>query len=89
MEYPKEVEQTFRKYFKENVWVVNGLEMAKNLGNVQVANVVLIGTFSNFLQDLNPEQWVNAIKDLLPAKLHEINIRAFHEGRMVLSGRME
>jgi indolepyruvate ferredoxin oxidoreductase, beta subunit len=79
-EYPGNVEQTFRKYFKDNVWVVDGREIAKALGNIQVANVVLIGALSNFFPELSLDQWVNAIKGLLPARLHEINIEAFHKG---------
>ena len=84
MKYPQDVEQTFRKHFKENVWIVNGSEIAKTLGNIQAANVVLIGAFSNFFPDLNAEQWIEAIKDLLPERLHEINVRAFHEGKITL-----
>jgi len=81
MEYPKDIEQTFRKHFKENVWVVDGNRIAKKLGNAQVANLVLIGALSNFFTDLQPDHWLDAIKELLPAKLHEINIKAFQEGR--------
>jgi indolepyruvate ferredoxin oxidoreductase beta subunit len=84
MEYPKDVEQTFRKYFKENVWIVNGNEIAKGLGNIQAANVVLIGAFSNFFPDLAAEQWIDSIKELLPARLHEINVQAFREGKASL-----
>jgi indolepyruvate ferredoxin oxidoreductase beta subunit len=79
--YPKDVEQTFRKFFKENVWVVNGSSIAKSLGNVQVANVVLIGALSNFFHDLTVEQWSDSIRELLPEKLHAINLKAFSEGR--------
>lgn len=81
MEYPKDVEKTFKKYFKNNVWVINGQEIARRLGNIQAANVVLIGAFSNFFPEIKEEQWTDAIKELLAAKLHELNIKAFHEGR--------
>ena len=81
MEYPGNIERTFRKYFKENVWLVNGNEIGKRLGNIQVANVVLIGALSNMFPELQETQWTEGIKDLLPGKLHEINIRAFQEGR--------
>ena len=85
MEYPKDVEQTFRKYFKDSVWIVNGNEIAKKLGNIQVANVVLIGALSNFFSELSADQWMDAIKSLLPARLHEINIKAFHGGRSAIT----
>jgi indolepyruvate ferredoxin oxidoreductase, beta subunit len=80
MEYPKDVEQTFRQHFKDNVWMVDGNRIAKSLGNIQVANVVLIGALSAFFPDLQPQQWIEAIKELLPARLHEINVKAFDAG---------
>jgi indolepyruvate ferredoxin oxidoreductase, beta subunit len=81
MEYPKDVEQTFRRHFKDNVWVVDGNQIARSLGNIQVANVVLMGALSAFFANLQPQQWIDAIKDLLPVRLHDINIRAFEAGR--------
>ncbi|HTY63030.1 MAG TPA: indolepyruvate oxidoreductase subunit beta [Acidobacteriota bacterium] len=84
MEYPKNVEKTFKKRFKENVWMVNGYEIAKRIGNVQVANVVLLGALSNFFPELTGNQWIEAIKSLLPSKLHDTNIKAFDEGRAAI-----
>ncbi len=86
MEYPKDIEKMFKKYFKDNVWIVSGQEIARKLGNIQAANVVLIGAFSNFFPEFKEEQWTDAIKELLAAKLHELNIKAFHEGRKALQG---
>jgi indolepyruvate ferredoxin oxidoreductase, beta subunit len=86
MAYPKDIEKMFKKYFKDNVWIVNGQEIARKLGNIQAANVVLVGAFSNFFPEFKEEQWTDAIKELLAAKLHELNIKAFHEGRKALQG---
>jgi indolepyruvate ferredoxin oxidoreductase beta subunit len=86
MAYPKNIEKMFKKYFKDNVWIVNGQEIARKLGNIQAANVVLVGAFSNFFPEFKEEQWTDAIKELLAAKLHELNIKAFHEGRKALQG---
>jgi indolepyruvate ferredoxin oxidoreductase, beta subunit len=80
-EYPGDVEKTFRKHFKENVWIVNGQEIAKKLGNVQAANVVLVGAFSNFFPAVPDSLWIEAIKELLPVKLHDLNAKAFYEGK--------
>ena len=82
--YPEDVEKTFKRYFKENVWTIDGYGIAKKLGNVQVANVVLIGALSRFFEDISENQWLEGIKELLPAKLHEINITAFQEGHRAL-----
>jgi indolepyruvate ferredoxin oxidoreductase beta subunit len=87
MEYPAGIEETFKKHFGENVWIVNGRDIAKELGNIQVANVVLIGALSNFFPDLETERWINVLKGILPSRLHEINIKAFHEGREAIGVR--
>ena len=86
MAYPNDIEKTFKKYFRNHVWIVDGQEIARKLGNIQAANVVLVGAFSNFFPEIKEEQWTNAIKELLAAKLHELNLRAFHEGRKALEG---
>ena len=84
--YPKDIEKMFKKYFKDNVWIFNGQEIARKLGNIQAANVVLVGAFSNFFPEFKEEQWTDAIKELLAAKPHELNIKAFDEGRKALQG---
>ncbi|MGD0915829.1 MAG: indolepyruvate oxidoreductase subunit beta [Thermodesulfobacteriota bacterium] len=84
MEYPGDIEKTFKKYFKDHAWIINGQEIARKLGNIQAANVVLIGAFSNFFPEFKEEQWTGAIQALLATKLHELNIKAFYEGRKAL-----
>ena len=82
--YPTDVEKTFKKYFKNNVHILNGQEMARKLGNTQAANVVLVGAFSNFFPEMKEEQFIDAIKTLLAPKLHDLNVKAFYEGRKIL-----
>ena len=84
MEYPDDIEGTFKKHFKEKVWIVNGRDIAKGLGNIQVANVVLLGSLSNFFPDLDADPWIDVIKSILPPRLHEINEQAFQEGRKAI-----
>ncbi|MBA4418698.1 MAG: indolepyruvate oxidoreductase subunit beta [Syntrophus sp. (in: bacteria)] len=84
MAYPKDVEKTFKKYFKDNVWMIDGQGIAKTLGNVQSANVVLVGAFSNFFPEIKDEQFIDAIKTLLAPKLHDLNVKAFYEGKKAL-----
>jgi indolepyruvate ferredoxin oxidoreductase beta subunit len=85
-EYPKDIEKIFKKYFKDNVWIVNGQEIARKLGNIQAANVVIVGAFSNFFPEFKEEQWTDAIKEFLVPKLHDLNIKAFYEGRKAPKG---
>jgi len=84
MTYPQEVEKTFKEHFKDNVSIINGQEIAKKLGNVQAANVVLVGAFSNFFPDMKEERFIDAIKNLLVPKLQDLNVKAFYEGRKAL-----
>ncbi len=84
MEYPKGVEDTFKKYFKENVFVVDGLGIAKKLGNLQAQNVVLVGAFSNFFPKIKESFFIDGIKKLLAPKLHALNVEAFEAGRKAL-----
>ena len=86
MAYPEDVEKIFRKHFKNNAHIIDGQEIARNLGNIQAANVVLVGAFSNFFPDLKETQWIDAIKSLLAPKLHDLNVKAFYEGRKILEG---
>ena len=84
MKYPPDVEQTFKTHFKGNAWIINGQEVARQLGNIQAANVVLVGALVNFFPEINEKQWIDAIKSLLPLKLHDLNVKAFREGKKQL-----
>jgi indolepyruvate ferredoxin oxidoreductase beta subunit len=84
MAYPGDIEETFKKHFKENVWVIDGQEIARKLGNLQAANVVLVGSFSNFFPEIVEDRWIEAVKTLLAPKLHDLNVKAFLEGKKIL-----
>ena len=81
--YPQDVEQVFRKFFKDSFHMINGQEIALRLGDVRAANVVLVGAFSNFF-NFKEEKWLDALKNLLPPKILELNFAAFMEGRKAL-----
>jgi indolepyruvate ferredoxin oxidoreductase, beta subunit len=82
--YPQDVEKLFKKFFKNNATVIDGQEIARKLGNTQAANVVLVGAFSNFFPEMKEERFIDAIKTLLAPKLHDLNVKAFYEGRKAL-----
>ena len=52
--------------------------------NAQAANVVLVGAFSNFFPEIKKDLWMRALTDFLPKKIHELNIKAFSEGKKAL-----
>lgn len=82
--YPEGVPETFQKYFDGNVHVIKGQDIALSLGNAQAANVVLVGAFSNFFPEIKDESWMSALRDLLPAKIYDLNVKAFYEGKKAL-----
>jgi indolepyruvate ferredoxin oxidoreductase, beta subunit len=82
--YPEDVPGAFSKHFNGNVHIVKGQEIALSLGNAQAANVVLVGAFSTFFPEIKDTLWISALTELLPKKLHELNIKAFQEGKKKL-----
>jgi indolepyruvate ferredoxin oxidoreductase beta subunit len=67
---------------------VDGAVIAQELGNVRVANVVLLGALSALIEReglaspaLTPDLWLQVITERVPAKYVELNHRAFQAGR--------
>jgi len=79
MEYPKDVPGLIRSKFKD-FYLVRGTEIALQAGDVRAANVVLLGGISRFF-DVGEEMWLKTILGNLPAKVHELNRKAFAAGR--------
>lgn len=69
-----------------NVYHVPGLDIAQKLGNTRVLNVVLLGTLSALLP-VEPETWENVLKERVPSRFIELNLRAFRQGREWLQER--
>jgi Pyruvate/2-oxoacid:ferredoxin oxidoreductase gamma subunit len=62
------------------------------LGNLKVANVVLLGALSALLErggqagaGLTPEVWLKVITERVPPKHVELNRKAFQAGREAVS----
>jgi len=69
-----------RRYYSINV-----TEKATQLGNVKVVNIMLLGALSGLLP-LPPEIWEQTIEKYVPAKLIDVNRRAFQAGRELIAG---
>ncbi len=75
--YPdQEIEELKDKY---RLIELDGVEEAKEAGNIKAANTVLIGVLAKQL-DIDLEVWEEVLRDFVPAKAVEDNIRAFHRG---------
>ncbi len=75
--YPMDVIDTLKKI--ASVDIIPAQEIALNLGNVRVANVVLLGSLARYLQ-LPKEVWIEAIKENVKPQYHNLNITAFERG---------
>lgn len=63
---------------------VDAYAIAKELGNIKTANVVLVGALSTFLP-LAAEDFQQVISTRLPAKIQEVNQQAFKAGRAAIN----
>jgi len=64
----------------ERVYRIPGLGIAQALGNARVLNVVLLGALSAMLP-VKSETWESVLKERVPSRFMDLNLRAFHKGR--------
>jgi indolepyruvate ferredoxin oxidoreductase, beta subunit len=77
--YPENLTEEIAKQFPATT-VVNGLDLALEAGNPKTVNTVLLGTLSTIL-DIDYELWIKALNKMVPARLLDINLKAFELGR--------
>lgn len=70
-----------------DITAVDALSLAKDAGSTKAVNVVLIGLLSKFPQmaEIPREAWLNAIKQCVPAKALDINLKAFANGEKMFA----
>ncbi len=83
-DYPNrhEISRALLDYCPNILWV-NAGQIAKEIGNQSVANLVLMGTLSHFL-DISISSWDESINMIVPAKYLKINKKAFGHGRRMV-----
>ncbi len=60
--------------------LIDANPLAIQAGNLRAANVVLMGALSAFVP-FGEEHWQSALRERIPAKLLDVNLRAFAAGR--------
>ncbi|WP_407357063.1 indolepyruvate oxidoreductase subunit beta [Methanolobus sp. WCC5] len=63
----------------------NATGLAKEAGNIQAMNVVMVGAVSNYLP-LSADIMLECVRELVPPKTTDINVRAFELGRAATQG---
>jgi indolepyruvate ferredoxin oxidoreductase, beta subunit len=81
--YPDNVVSVLRK---EGIGVidVDGTEIATQLGNPLVISTIFIGIAANFL-GFSDKTWKTAIRNIVPEKNRELNLKAFERGKKLTS----
>lgn len=59
--------------------VVDALEIAKAAGNIKAVNVALIGVMAKS-SDISYDRWISTLKETVPEKFLELNLKAFELG---------
>ncbi len=77
--YPEGIIEFLKSKYKDNVISIDALKVAKELGNLRVVNMVLIGILAS-KTSIEKEVWLEALREVLPAKLQSVNEKAFEIG---------
>ncbi len=79
MAYP---DQCLEALTRQGITVVpvDAFAIARKVGNLKAVNVALVGVLSRYLP-MDEATWLEVIKKRLPAKILDVNLQAFQEGR--------
>ncbi len=75
--YPENIEEKLAS--KADLTVVEALRLAEEAGSFKAVNVVLIGVLAA-TSDIPKEAWLETLKTTVPAKLLDVNLKAFELG---------
>ena len=71
----------------DTVYLVDGTKQVADLGDIRTLNIFMLGYLSRFLPlKITDEQWEKGIARHLPAKILDLNKRAFIAGREAAVG---
>ncbi len=81
--YPQDIDKEIAGLIPDTT-VINATDIAIKCGNVKSANVVMVGVLAG-ATSMPAVEVEKAIANMVPAKVLEVNLKAFHEG-LKLSG---
>ena len=76
--YPESILEKIGAAF-EDVITIDALGFAKECGNIKAVNMVLIGLMAKYT-NIEKDIWIEAMKETVPAKFLDVNLKAFEEG---------
>jgi len=79
--YPENIVDKLKE-LGADVISADAVSLAKQAGNAKASNVVLMGLIASKM-DFADEVWINAIKQCVPEKFLELNLKAFELGKNI------
>lgn len=76
--YPENIIQKIKDNYKNTI-SIDALRIAKECGNIKAVNVVLLGLLAKST-DIAKDIWMEAIKETVPQKFLDANVKAFEAG---------
>lgn len=76
--YPDNVIEGLEENYP-NTRVIDAFKIAKEAGSIKTVNTVMIGLMARSL-DFKKQDWLKSIKEIVPEKFIEMNIKAFESG---------
>lgn len=76
--YPQGIIENIKGNY-ENIVSIDALRIAKECGNVKAVNLVLLGVMAKST-DIEKEVWMESLKEVVPKKLLDVNVKAFEAG---------
>jgi len=77
-EYPAEILEKMQAAGIHTV-AIDALKLAEEAGSTKAVNVVLMGVVARHME-IEKEVWIQTIRDTVPAKFVEMNLKAFELG---------
>ena len=81
MQYPTEIIEKIKEKGVDII-PIDASKLAMEAGNIKTVNVALIGLLSKSM-DISEEQWEAALRQTVPQKALDVNLKAFQLGRAV------
>lgn len=75
--YPENIIDTLQK--EHRIYSLDALKIAQDCGNQKAVNIVLLGVMAR-LASIDKSIFIEAINEVVPAKVLDVNLKAFEEG---------
>ena len=77
-QYPENIVENLKGKIQNTV-SIDALKIARECGNIKAVNIVLLGLLAKST-GIQKDIWLEALREVVPAKVLDVNIRAFEAG---------